>query len=196
LAPGKAESQKQEADFHLPFQLAGGEYDVFVSVGTRTGTPKIALPLDDDDGLRRYRTGTIRVVGDFGVEVGTLEDRGDTYYLPLTWRTHTELPSDVRPFCHFDRGGLIAFQGHPQPETELDQLRSPGVVKLGCVFRVPDNARGQKYVLHVGLWSPARQGVRNHEERMLPDNGAADRRVLLGELAVDEEGNPAFTAAE
>ncbi len=195
-APGKAESQRQAADFHLPFQLAGGEYEVFVSIGTRTGTSKIALPLDGDDGLRRYRIGSIHVVGDYGVEVGTLDRRGDVYHLPLTWTTHTELPSDVRPFCHFDRGGLIAFQGHPQPETELDQLRSPGVVKLGCVFRVPDNSRGQKYVLHVGLWSPARQGARNHGERMLPDTGAADRRVPLGVLTVNEDGHSTFTAAE
>ena len=32
-----------------------GTYDVFVSVGLRDGTPRIALPLPDDDGQRRYR---------------------------------------------------------------------------------------------------------------------------------------------
>ncbi|MCB1124942.1 MAG: DUF4832 domain-containing protein, partial [Verrucomicrobiae bacterium] len=36
---------------------APGTYDVFVSVGERDGTPSIALPLDDDDGQRRYRLG-------------------------------------------------------------------------------------------------------------------------------------------
>ena len=191
--PEKTQSQRHEATFQLPFQLVGGEYAVFVSIGTRTGTPTIALPLDGDDGLRRYRIGTIRVVGDYGVEVGTLERRGDVYVLPLTWTTHTELPKDVRPFCHFDRGGQIAFQGHPQPETELDQLRSPGVAKLACEFQVPREARGQKYSVHVGLWSPSRQGTRNHEERMLPDRGAADRRVMLGELTVNEGGIASFT---
>ena len=34
-------------------------YDVFVSVGTPTGTPKIALPLPDDDGHHRYRLGKL-----------------------------------------------------------------------------------------------------------------------------------------
>ena len=38
-----------------------GTYDVFISVGTRTGTPKIALPLDGDDGHRRYRLGRITI---------------------------------------------------------------------------------------------------------------------------------------
>lgn len=38
-----------------------GEYDVFVSVGTLDGTPKIALPLPDGDGHRRYKIGTITV---------------------------------------------------------------------------------------------------------------------------------------
>ena len=63
-AADKAESRSQKEFFLLPFQLGGGRYEVFVSVGTRTGTPRIALPLDGDDGQRRYRLGTIQVVGD------------------------------------------------------------------------------------------------------------------------------------
>lgn len=38
-----------------------GKYDVFVSVGDRDGTPRIALPLEEGDGQRRYRLGTIMV---------------------------------------------------------------------------------------------------------------------------------------
>jgi hypothetical protein len=38
-----------------------GTYDVFISVGTRDGTPTIALPLEDDDGQRRYRIGRIEL---------------------------------------------------------------------------------------------------------------------------------------
>ena len=38
---------------------ASGTCDVFVSVGERDGTPVIALPLDNDDGQRRYRLGSI-----------------------------------------------------------------------------------------------------------------------------------------
>ena len=36
-----------------------GTYDLFISVGMRDGTPKIALPLEGDDGHRRYRLGTV-----------------------------------------------------------------------------------------------------------------------------------------
>jgi hypothetical protein len=36
-----------------------GEYAVYVSVGQRDGTPRIALPLEGDDGQHRYRLGTI-----------------------------------------------------------------------------------------------------------------------------------------
>jgi hypothetical protein len=43
-----------------------GEYAVFVSVGQLDGTPRIALPLADDDGQRRYRLGAITLrAGDF-----------------------------------------------------------------------------------------------------------------------------------
>ncbi|MCW5979503.1 MAG: DUF4832 domain-containing protein [Bryobacteraceae bacterium] len=38
-----------------------GSYTVFISVGARTGTPMIALPLPDSDGHRRYRLGTIAI---------------------------------------------------------------------------------------------------------------------------------------
>lgn len=39
-----------------------GEYDVYLSVGRADGTPQIALPLDGDDGQRRYRIGRITLV--------------------------------------------------------------------------------------------------------------------------------------
>jgi hypothetical protein len=38
-----------------------GTYDVFVSVGSRDGTPQIELPLPDGDGQRRYKVGRIEV---------------------------------------------------------------------------------------------------------------------------------------
>lgn len=36
-----------------------GAYEVFVSVGRRDGTPALALPLEGDDGARRYRVGRL-----------------------------------------------------------------------------------------------------------------------------------------
>lgn len=62
--PGKALVKKLESEFVVglvaPTTIAG-TYDVYVSVGMRDGTPKIALPLEDDDGQRRYRVGRIEV---------------------------------------------------------------------------------------------------------------------------------------
>lgn len=69
--PGKAEVLDQEITFSVsrilhrdyrPGIREPGTYDVYISVGTRTGTPRFALPLPDDDGKRRYRLGTLRVV--------------------------------------------------------------------------------------------------------------------------------------
>ncbi len=36
-----------------------GTYDVFISVGTRDGTPQVSMPLTGDDGHRRYRLGSV-----------------------------------------------------------------------------------------------------------------------------------------
>ena len=73
-APGMAEAVGREAKpisqaskplmpFHLPPAriLKAGRYTLWISVGTRTGTPRIALPLAGDDGQRRYRLGEILV---------------------------------------------------------------------------------------------------------------------------------------
>ena len=68
LAVGRQEKGSSQADrplvsFSLPPDpiLKPGEYDVFISVGARTGTPVIALPLAGGDGQRRYRLGKITV---------------------------------------------------------------------------------------------------------------------------------------
>jgi hypothetical protein len=41
--------------------LRPGDYDLYLSVGSRIGTPRIALPMESHDGARRYRLGAIRV---------------------------------------------------------------------------------------------------------------------------------------
>ena len=56
------EASGRELKFRLPPNIRPGVYQVYVSAGTRTGTPKIALPLADDDGQRRYSLGPLRIV--------------------------------------------------------------------------------------------------------------------------------------
>lgn len=65
-APGKAPVKSHESEFRVGLiapTTKPGTYDVFLSVGKRDGTPAIALPLEGDDGQRRYRVGRIEVVG-------------------------------------------------------------------------------------------------------------------------------------
>ena len=65
LKTGPAESppmRKHESEFVVG--LVGpttkpGSYGVFISVGKRDGTPQIVLPLEGDDGQRRYRLGAV-----------------------------------------------------------------------------------------------------------------------------------------
>ncbi len=62
--PGKAPVTRHESEFIVGLfapTTRPGTYDVFISVGTRDGTPTIALPLEDDDGQRRYRIGRIEL---------------------------------------------------------------------------------------------------------------------------------------
>lgn len=59
--PGKAKSISGQMRVVLPPQLKPGLYTVWVSVGSRQGTPALALPLSDNDGQHRYKAGTIAV---------------------------------------------------------------------------------------------------------------------------------------
>lgn len=63
-APGKASGKAIESSHGFAPNLPTGTFDVFVSVGDRDGTPRIALPLDHADAHRRYRLGQIQLVGD------------------------------------------------------------------------------------------------------------------------------------
>lgn len=60
--PGRADVCLQEFRCQLPTELSPGTYGLYISVGTRTGSPRIALALPEDDGERRYRLGALEVV--------------------------------------------------------------------------------------------------------------------------------------
>ena len=68
--PGEAKIRTENVSFELAEPLTcpdfesgikPGIYDLYISVGTRTGTPRIALPLPESDGQRRYRLGVLKI---------------------------------------------------------------------------------------------------------------------------------------
>jgi hypothetical protein len=192
--PGKAETRSRDASFLLPFNFAGGKLDVFISVGTRTGTPTIALPLAGDDGQHRYRLGSVQILGDYSVAVGKIEKRDTQWALPLTWTAHVPLPKGVRPFVHFDRDGQILFMAEPADGSPLADLEKPGVTRIDSIFTVPGAAKPGRFPVAVGLWTPDLIGKPN--ERCAPDSGGMDRRVTVGTLDVAADGAVTFTPAE
>jgi hypothetical protein len=185
--PGQAAAKSGEARFALPYNIRSGTYDVFLSVGTLAGTPRIALPLGGNDGQQRYRVGTLTVGGDFGVKPGALERRGARWAIPLAWTIHRPLPAGVAPYFHFDGAdGTIAFQGGP--DGTPPDFSKAGTSALACAFDVPSEAKGKTFTLFAGLWRPDRLG--REDERLTPDGGASDRRVRLGTLTVAADGTP------
>ncbi len=60
---GFGQGDKDLVRFRIPPQqiLKAGTYDLYISVGSRTGTPVIALPLEGEDGHLRYLLGKITI---------------------------------------------------------------------------------------------------------------------------------------
>jgi len=62
--PGKAPVTRHKSEFIVGLYAPTTKpdsYDLFISVGSRDGTPTISLPLKDDDGQRRYLIGKITI---------------------------------------------------------------------------------------------------------------------------------------
>jgi hypothetical protein len=61
-APDQAKPTERQLSVVIPANLKPGLYSLHVSVGTRVGTPAIALPLESEDGQHRYRLGQLHLV--------------------------------------------------------------------------------------------------------------------------------------
>ncbi|MDX9979046.1 MAG: DUF4832 domain-containing protein [Lentisphaeria bacterium] len=179
-ARGETPARTSALEQALPFQMKAGRYGVFVSVGDRIGTPVVALPVAGDDGQRRYRVGTLVVEGDYAVALESARFEGAQLHVELAWQSHRALPATAIPFLHLERDGKLAQAGGPAPETDFAALRRGGMQKTTHALELPEPAGGPLRLL-VGLWQPDRIG--KNDERLLPDEGSGDNRVLLGTLA-------------
>ena len=159
-------------------------------MGSRIGTPKIALPLPNDDGHRRYRIGSITVTGDFSVTAGALSRDGDAWRLPLVWTVHAPMTKDTRPFFHFDQNGRIVFQGEPSPALSEAMFARPGRYEIACRFPSREVTKTERFELKVGLWDPTK--LAQPDERWIPDDGELDQRVFLGVVEFRPDGAVSF----
>jgi hypothetical protein len=62
---GQSQASRPLIPFALPPAnvLKSGTYTLYISVGDRTGTPALALPLPDNDGQKRYKLGAVVIGG-------------------------------------------------------------------------------------------------------------------------------------
>ncbi|NOY82406.1 MAG: DUF4832 domain-containing protein [Kiritimatiellaeota bacterium] len=175
--------------FDLPVNLTAGEYTVFVSVGDRIGRPIAALPLDGDDGARRYRAGACVVRGDYAVRIVRAAIAGSELRLDTVWTVHRGLGKGVRVFFHVNHRGKLAWAGGPKG-PRFDRA---GPTKVSTTVPLPRLKPGESCTLRAGLWRPDRIG--RNDERCLPDAGESDRRVLLGRIVAGPEGTLTFHPA-
>ncbi len=184
-SPDEAPVVTTTATVRLPDGLTDGEYTLFVSAGDRDGTPRLALPLADGDGERRYRLGTIRIEVDAEFRIHWEEPVhvAGEWRLPVVFETLKPLPPNVVPFGHLDadsrivRGLDYEIQGGPEVLRQLG--RHPGYYRLAP----PEGDTGKEYQILLGLW--VQKG-----RRILPAGGEPDFRISLGTIAFSPDGTP------
>jgi hypothetical protein len=75
--PGNAPVATHESDFIIGLfspATRPGTYDLYISAGRRDGTPTIELPLEGEDGRRRYKLGKLTLVAN---DAANNRDAGD-----------------------------------------------------------------------------------------------------------------------
>jgi hypothetical protein len=186
--PGKAPVTSTEGQFRVPNRLTTGDYGLFVSVGERDGSPRLALPLGNDDGKHRYRLGSIHIRVDAQYRFTWQPPRkaDNEWQLPVVFETLKPLPPNTQPFAHLDLDSRIAHGIGCALVEGNEALRQPGKHVGYLRLNAPDDAQGKTFDLHVGLWILRGQ-------RLLAETGAIDRRIHLGTVSYAEDGTPVVT---
>ena len=187
-SPGEAPVSSVSEAFRVPAHLPTGAYDLFVSVGDLDGTPRIALPLADGDGERRYRLGQIRsrVDGEYRLEWEQPVEVDGEWQLPVVFETLKPLTADVQPFGHLDLDSKIVKGLSCRFEDGTGALRQVGRHAGYYQIAFPENVEGSSFDIYLGIWV---LGGR----RLLAENGDADLRVRVGKLARDTRGRFVLT---
>lgn len=80
----------EQSSLKLNAVLSGGNYQVYLSVGKLDGTPVINLPIDGDDGEKRYYIGDIKVRGDWKASATQV---ANSNALRLKFSVYDDVPS-------------------------------------------------------------------------------------------------------
>ena len=183
-APGAAPERSSERTYQLADLVPPGTYTLCVSIGSATGTPRIALPLPRDDGSKRYPLGELVVTGDYDARSVACSFRDGELSADVSFDLHVADP-DARGFLHLERGGTLVAAGGQDTDAPV-----AGRVRLRA--KLHRDAAGT-FELKLGLWRPSRIG--QPDERLWPDRGEADRRIAIGRLIVGPSGDARFEPA-
>lgn len=186
----KAPAVSTEITCAFPPNVVIDDFDVFLSVGDQFGKPILELPIDGNDGSRRYKIGSTSLQADYSAVLsahkGSIAERKLNF--EITWKTNFPQEDRIKSFFHLDspEGQLLKAMGG----EDSGDFHTPGTYKSTFEFTLPDNlAPDKKYQVWVGLWRPER--VTHENERLIPKRGRM-RRVRIGNIIIKKDGTWEF----
>ena len=91
--PDAIPTTNHKFEINLPDVLPGGEYDVYISVGDLDGTPRIQMPIAEEQPEdRRYLIGKLTIQGDFDANVVRCEAAGSVVTTVVEVTGHSQIP--------------------------------------------------------------------------------------------------------
>lgn len=98
----------EQVKLKLNSTLPGGEYEAYLSVGKLDGTPVVALPINGDDGNKRYHIGKVSVRPDYEV---TAQQISGTNKLRITMTPYSDMVGNYKIWqtsvCFYEKGGAV-----------------------------------------------------------------------------------------
>ncbi len=184
----KAAAVSTEAVIAFPPNVISDDFDVFLSVGDQFGKPILELPIDGNDGERRYKIGSTALKADYSVSLLEHAITDGKLSLKFLWETNFPQEDRIKSFIHVDtpEGHLILAKGG---EDDGD-FHAVGKYTTTAEISLPNDFQpDRKYQLWVGLWRPEKVGHEN--ERLIPKHGRM-RRVRIANIIVKQDGTWEF----
>ncbi len=195
----------EKASLRLNAVVPGGEYDAYLSVGNLDGMPKIELPINGDDGNKRYYIGKVIIRPDYEIKASQEVNKNA---LNIDFSVYNDVFGEYKFWAstvlmYDDQNGTGRVNGElsvslsDYKETFLRAMNNKERIQITTPEFIPkkevlDRIKGRELTVIFQIYN---DGIAKGDNvYMLVGNGA--QRPIIGKAVFDENGVMTFTPVQ